>query len=95
MFVCLYYFVVVVSLCVCVAESRCILLPVVLRVLQAYMQEQRDLVMCASVLTSMLSLIKKEENGTAVSVTVILRSHYICINSPWPLKGLHPLSASL
>uniref|UniRef100_A0A673BQ65 Dedicator of cytokinesis 4b n=1 Tax=Sphaeramia orbicularis TaxID=375764 RepID=A0A673BQ65_9TELE len=49
-------------------ESRCILLPVVLRVLQAHMQEQRDLVMCARILTSMLSLIKKEENGTAVSV---------------------------
>uniref|UniRef100_A0A4W6G432 Dedicator of cytokinesis 4b n=1 Tax=Lates calcarifer TaxID=8187 RepID=A0A4W6G432_LATCA len=43
-------------------ESRCILLPVVLRVLQAHMQEQRDLVMCARILTSMLSLIKKEEN---------------------------------
>uniref|UniRef100_A0A673BMZ1 Dedicator of cytokinesis 4b n=1 Tax=Sphaeramia orbicularis TaxID=375764 RepID=A0A673BMZ1_9TELE len=47
-------------------ESRCILLPVVLRVLQAHMQEQRDLVMCARILTSMLSLIKKEENGTPV-----------------------------
>uniref|UniRef100_A0A7N8YEP0 Dedicator of cytokinesis 4b n=1 Tax=Mastacembelus armatus TaxID=205130 RepID=A0A7N8YEP0_9TELE len=45
-------------------DSRCILLPVVLRVLQAHMQEQRDLVMCASILTSMLSLITKEENGT-------------------------------
>uniref|UniRef100_A0A3Q3VVY0 Uncharacterized protein n=1 Tax=Mola mola TaxID=94237 RepID=A0A3Q3VVY0_MOLML len=45
-------------------ESRCILLPVVLRVLQVHMQEQRDLVMCARILTSMLSLIKKEENGT-------------------------------
>uniref|UniRef100_A0A668U1N4 Dedicator of cytokinesis protein 4 n=2 Tax=Pseudocrenilabrinae TaxID=318546 RepID=A0A668U1N4_OREAU len=45
-------------------ESRCILLPVVLRVLQAHMQEQRDLVMCAQILSSMLSLIKKEENGT-------------------------------
>lgn len=51
------------------AESRCILLPVVLRVLQAHMQEQKDLVMCARILTSMLSLIKKEENGTAVSNT--------------------------
>lgn len=57
------------SVCVCFAESRCILLPVVLRVLQAHMQEQRDLVMCARILTSMLSLIKKEENGTAVSIT--------------------------
>ncbi|XP_035763584.1 dedicator of cytokinesis protein 4b [Neolamprologus brichardi] len=46
-------------------DSRCILLPVVLRVLQAHMQEQRDLVMCAQILSSMLSLIKKEENGTA------------------------------
>lgn len=53
------------------AESRCILLPVVLRVLQAHMQEQKDLVMCARILTSMLSLIKKEENGTAVSQGVI------------------------
>ncbi|XP_029317525.1 dedicator of cytokinesis protein 4b isoform X6 [Cottoperca gobio] len=49
-------------------ESRCILLPVVLRVLQAHMQEQRDLVMCARILTSMLSLIIKEENGTAEPV---------------------------
>ncbi|KAM9328557.1 dedicator of cytokinesis protein 4b isoform 4-T4 [Pholidichthys leucotaenia] len=49
-------------------ESRCILLPVVLRVLQTHMQEQRDLVMCAHILTSMLSLIKKEENGTAEPV---------------------------
>ncbi|XP_037099092.1 dedicator of cytokinesis protein 4b isoform X1 [Syngnathus acus] len=49
-------------------ESRCILLPVVLRILQAHMQEQRDLVMCARILTSMLSLIKKEENGTSEPV---------------------------
>lgn len=32
------------------------------------MQEQRDQVMCARILTSMLSLIKKEENGTPVSI---------------------------
>uniref|UniRef100_A0A672JAE4 Dedicator of cytokinesis 4b n=1 Tax=Salarias fasciatus TaxID=181472 RepID=A0A672JAE4_SALFA len=50
-------------------ESRCILLPVVLRVLQAHMQEQRDLVMCARILTSMLSLLKKEENGTTPVVS--------------------------
>ena len=60
----------------CVAESRCILLPVVLRVLQAHMQEQRDLVMCARILTSMLSLIKKEENGTAVSISVLIGCNY-------------------
>lgn len=63
-----------VHVCGCVAESRCILLPVVLRVLQAHMQEQRDLVMCARILTSMLSLIKKEENGTAVSSTAVISS---------------------
>uniref|UniRef100_A0A671Y8T4 Dedicator of cytokinesis 4b n=1 Tax=Sparus aurata TaxID=8175 RepID=A0A671Y8T4_SPAAU len=57
-------------------ESRCILLPVVLRVLQAHMQEQRDLVMCARILTSMLSLIKKEENGTAVSNMAAIGCHY-------------------
>ncbi|KAL3048507.1 hypothetical protein OYC64_007128 [Pagothenia borchgrevinki] len=49
-------------------ESRCILLPVVLQVLQAHMQEQRDLVMCARILTSMLSLIIKEENSSAEPV---------------------------
>uniref|UniRef100_A0A8D0ACU9 Dedicator of cytokinesis 4b n=1 Tax=Sander lucioperca TaxID=283035 RepID=A0A8D0ACU9_SANLU len=63
-------------------ESRCILLPVVLRILQAHMQEQRDLVMCARILTSMLSLIKKEENGTVV-------------NSPGYTTTLKPLSLSL
>uniref|UniRef100_A0A3B5M8G9 Dedicator of cytokinesis 4b n=1 Tax=Xiphophorus couchianus TaxID=32473 RepID=A0A3B5M8G9_9TELE len=47
-------------------ESRCILLPVVLRVLHTCLQEQRDLVMCARIFTSMLSLIKKEDNGTVV-----------------------------
>ena len=62
-----------------VAESRCILLPVVLRVLQAHMQEQRDLVMCARILTSMLSLIKKEENGTAVSIEGINSCHLLAI----------------
>lgn len=44
---------------VCVSESRCILLPVVLRLLQTHLQEQRDLVMCAQILTSMLSIIKR------------------------------------
>ncbi|KTF79640.1 hypothetical protein cypCar_00045569, partial [Cyprinus carpio] len=42
-------------------ESRCILLPVVLRLLQAHMQEQRDLVMCAHILTCMMSLLKKDD----------------------------------
>ncbi|XP_071189278.1 dedicator of cytokinesis protein 4-like isoform X1 [Salvelinus alpinus] len=49
-------------------ESRCILLPVVLRLLQAHMQEQRDLVMCARILTSMLSLIRKDDSVTTEPV---------------------------
>uniref|UniRef100_A0A8C7JPM8 Dedicator of cytokinesis 4b n=1 Tax=Oncorhynchus kisutch TaxID=8019 RepID=A0A8C7JPM8_ONCKI len=47
-------------------ESRCILLPVVLRLLQAHMQEQRDLVMCARILTSMLSLVRKYDSTATV-----------------------------
>ncbi|RXN25694.1 dedicator of cytokinesis 4-like protein [Labeo rohita] len=53
-------------------ESRCILLPVVLRLLQAHMQEQRDLVMCAHILTCMLSLLKKEDTEPVVSEEVAL-----------------------
>uniref|UniRef100_A0A8C6U0J6 Dedicator of cytokinesis 4b n=1 Tax=Neogobius melanostomus TaxID=47308 RepID=A0A8C6U0J6_9GOBI len=53
-------------------ESRCLLLPVVLRLLQAHMQEQRDQVMCARILTSMLSLIKKEENEVQLIVESLL-----------------------
>uniref|UniRef100_A0A8C1VWY7 Dedicator of cytokinesis 4b n=1 Tax=Cyprinus carpio TaxID=7962 RepID=A0A8C1VWY7_CYPCA len=53
-------------------ESRCILLPVVLRLLQAHMQEQRDLVMCAHILTCMLSLLKKDDTEPAVSEEVDL-----------------------
>lgn len=49
------------NVCVFVSESRCILLPVVLRLLQAHLQEQRDLVMCAHILTCMLSLLKKDD----------------------------------
>ncbi|CAG5927670.1 unnamed protein product [Menidia menidia] len=78
-------------------ESRCVLLPVVLRVLQTHMQEQRDLVMCARILTSMLSLIKKEESSTpepAVSeeveliveslLVVLLRTILEISNRPQP-----------
>uniref|UniRef100_A0A671TAB1 Dedicator of cytokinesis protein 4-like n=1 Tax=Sinocyclocheilus anshuiensis TaxID=1608454 RepID=A0A671TAB1_9TELE len=52
--------------------SRCILLPVVLRLLQAHMQEQRDLVMCAHILTCMLSLLKKDDTEPAASEEVDL-----------------------
>uniref|UniRef100_A0A669F5A3 Dedicator of cytokinesis protein 4 n=1 Tax=Oreochromis niloticus TaxID=8128 RepID=A0A669F5A3_ORENI len=68
-------------------ESRCILLPVVLRVLQAHMQEQRDLVMCAQILSSMLSLIKKEENVELIVESllgVLLRTILEISNRPQP-----------
>ncbi|KAL4612732.1 dedicator of cytokinesis protein 4-like, partial [Arapaima gigas] len=57
-------------------ESRTILLPVVLHHLQAHLQEQRDLVMCAQVLTSMLSLLNKDDAEPSASeeVSVIVRS---------------------
>lgn len=61
--------------CVCGADSRCILLPVVLRLLQAHMQEQRDLVMCARILTSMLSLIRKDDAAVTTVSTRRARSH--------------------
>ncbi|XP_041966615.1 dedicator of cytokinesis protein 4 isoform X2 [Alosa sapidissima] len=41
-------------------ECRCVVLPVILRHLQVHMQEQRDLVMCAHILTGMLSVITKD-----------------------------------
>ncbi|XP_073710037.1 dedicator of cytokinesis protein 4b isoform X3 [Misgurnus anguillicaudatus] len=53
-------------------ESRCILLPVVLRLLHAYMQEQKDLVMCAHILTCMLSLLKKDDTELSPSEEVDL-----------------------
>uniref|UniRef100_A0AAR2LB14 Dedicator of cytokinesis 4b n=1 Tax=Pygocentrus nattereri TaxID=42514 RepID=A0AAR2LB14_PYGNA len=53
-------------------ESRCILLPVVLRLLQTHMQEQKDLVMCGHILTSMLSLIKRDDTEPSVSEEVDL-----------------------
>uniref|UniRef100_A0A3B4FGU4 Dedicator of cytokinesis protein 4 n=1 Tax=Pundamilia nyererei TaxID=303518 RepID=A0A3B4FGU4_9CICH len=68
-------------------DSRCILLPVVLRVLQAHMQEQRDLVMCAQILSSMLSLIKKEENVELIVESllgVLLRTILEISNRPQP-----------
>ncbi|XP_029102505.1 dedicator of cytokinesis protein 4b isoform X2 [Scleropages formosus] len=57
-------------------ESRSILLPVVLHHLQTHLQEQRDLVMCARVLTSILSLLNKDDMDQSASeeVSVIVRS---------------------
>ncbi|XP_041933790.1 LOW QUALITY PROTEIN: dedicator of cytokinesis protein 4b [Alosa sapidissima] len=57
-------------------ESRCILLPVVLRLLHAHMQEQRELVMCAGILTSMLSLIKKEDTCSMLKASIFAKASY-------------------
>ncbi|XP_036373486.1 dedicator of cytokinesis protein 4-like isoform X3 [Megalops cyprinoides] len=53
-------------------ESRGILLPVVLHHLQVHMQEQRDLVMCARILSSTFTLIKKENTEFAASEEVVV-----------------------
>uniref|UniRef100_A0A672J8T6 Dedicator of cytokinesis 4b n=1 Tax=Salarias fasciatus TaxID=181472 RepID=A0A672J8T6_SALFA len=55
-------------------ESRCILLPVVLRVLQAHMQEQRDLVMCARILTSIGCFPVVQEPVVSEEVELIVES---------------------
>uniref|UniRef100_A0A3Q3DTZ1 Dedicator of cytokinesis 4b n=1 Tax=Hippocampus comes TaxID=109280 RepID=A0A3Q3DTZ1_HIPCM len=67
-------------------ESRCILLPVVLRILQAHMQEQRDLVMCARILTSMLEPVISEEVDLIVEslLAVLLRTILEISNRPQP-----------
>uniref|UniRef100_A0A4W3JSG5 Dedicator of cytokinesis protein 4 n=1 Tax=Callorhinchus milii TaxID=7868 RepID=A0A4W3JSG5_CALMI len=48
-------------------ESRCILLPVVLHHLHMHLQEQKDLIVCARVLSNIFCLIKKD--GTVSIVT--------------------------
>ncbi|KAJ8245663.1 hypothetical protein GJAV_G00273130 [Gymnothorax javanicus] len=57
-------------------ESRCVLLPVVLRHLKAHLQEQRDLVMCARVLSAMFHPVRKDSSELPVSeeVSVIVES---------------------
>uniref|UniRef100_A0A671SUL0 Dedicator of cytokinesis protein 4 n=1 Tax=Sinocyclocheilus anshuiensis TaxID=1608454 RepID=A0A671SUL0_9TELE len=74
-------------------ESRCILLPVVLHLLQAHMQEQRDLVMCAHILTCMLSLLKKDDKPDVSEevdlivesvLSVLLRTILEIANRPQP-----------
>uniref|UniRef100_A0A8B9L6G0 Dedicator of cytokinesis 4 n=1 Tax=Astyanax mexicanus TaxID=7994 RepID=A0A8B9L6G0_ASTMX len=47
-------------------ESRGVLLPVVLHVLHTYLQEQKELVLCANILTSMLSLVHKDPNSVSL-----------------------------
>ncbi|XP_058841773.1 dedicator of cytokinesis protein 4-like isoform X6 [Acipenser ruthenus] len=75
-------------------DSRCILLPVVLHHLHMHLQEQKDLVMCARILSSMFSLIKKDSTETSVSeeidmiveslLGVLLRTILEITNRPQP-----------
>lgn len=55
------------------SESRCVLLPVVLRLLHTHLQEQKELVLCANILGSMLTL----NIPTTVSLTQTLRHHLL------------------
>ncbi|XP_035282476.1 dedicator of cytokinesis protein 4-like isoform X1 [Anguilla anguilla] len=75
-------------------ESRCILLPVVLHQLQVHMQEQRELVMCSRILSSMFTLIKKDSTEFSLPeevpmiveslLSVILRTILEITNRPQP-----------
>uniref|UniRef100_A0A673JR81 Dedicator of cytokinesis protein 4-like n=1 Tax=Sinocyclocheilus rhinocerous TaxID=307959 RepID=A0A673JR81_9TELE len=54
-------------------ESRCVLLPVVLRLLHTHLQEQRELVLCANILTSMLTLnTPATECGVSEEVNLVM-----------------------
>uniref|UniRef100_A0A8C1NUB5 Dedicator of cytokinesis 4 n=1 Tax=Cyprinus carpio TaxID=7962 RepID=A0A8C1NUB5_CYPCA len=56
-------------------ESRCVLLPVVLRLLHTHLQEQRELVLCANILTSMLTLnTPATECGVSEEVNLVMES---------------------
>uniref|UniRef100_A0A672S569 Dedicator of cytokinesis 4 n=1 Tax=Sinocyclocheilus grahami TaxID=75366 RepID=A0A672S569_SINGR len=52
-------------------ESRCVLLPVVLRLLHTHLQEQKELVLCANILTSMLTL-NTPECGVSEEVNLVM-----------------------
>ncbi|XP_038636091.1 dedicator of cytokinesis protein 4 isoform X1 [Scyliorhinus canicula] len=51
-------------------DSRCILLPVVLHHLHMHLQEQKDLIMCARILSTMFCLIKKDSTEATISEEV-------------------------
>ncbi|CAM4734738.1 unnamed protein product [Leuciscus chuanchicus] len=56
-------------------ESRCVLLPVVLRLLHTHLQEQKELVLCANILTSMLTLnTPATECGVSEEVNLVMES---------------------
>ncbi|RXN16656.1 dedicator of cytokinesis 4-like protein [Labeo rohita] len=74
-------------------ESRCVLLPVVLHLLHTHLQEQRELVLCANILTSMLTLntpatecgVPEEVNLVMESLSgVLLRTILEVTNRPQP-----------
>uniref|UniRef100_A0A8C6LYX5 Dedicator of cytokinesis 4b n=1 Tax=Nothobranchius furzeri TaxID=105023 RepID=A0A8C6LYX5_NOTFU len=65
-------------------ESRCILLPVVLQVLQIHLQEQRDLVMCARILTSIKNKSVEVELIVESLLGVLLRTILEISNRPQP-----------
>ncbi|KAJ8411271.1 hypothetical protein AAFF_G00172770 [Aldrovandia affinis] len=76
-------------------ESRCVLLPVVLRHLQVHLQEQKDLVVCARILSTMFCLIKKDNTEVSISeevsmiveslLSVLLRTILEITNQPQPV----------
>ncbi|XP_054136744.1 dedicator of cytokinesis protein 4 isoform X2 [Melozone crissalis] len=57
-------------------DSRCILLPVVLHHLHMHLQEQKDLIMCARILSNIFCLIKKNSSEKSVleEIDVIVNS---------------------
>uniref|UniRef100_A0A672S5T2 Dedicator of cytokinesis 4 n=1 Tax=Sinocyclocheilus grahami TaxID=75366 RepID=A0A672S5T2_SINGR len=71
-------------------ESRCVLLPVVLRLLHTHLQEQKELVLCANILTSMLTLntpcgVSEEVNLVMEGLSgVLLRTILEVTNRPQP-----------
>ncbi|XP_030071824.1 LOW QUALITY PROTEIN: dedicator of cytokinesis protein 4 [Microcaecilia unicolor] len=78
-------------------DSRCILLPVVLHHLHMHLQEQKDLVMCARILSNVFCLIKKnsseeyvlEEVDVIVNnlLDILLRTILEITNRPLPLSS--------
>uniref|UniRef100_A0A8C3H1Y9 Dedicator of cytokinesis 4 n=1 Tax=Corvus moneduloides TaxID=1196302 RepID=A0A8C3H1Y9_CORMO len=63
--------------CLCPSfYSRCILLPVVLHHLHMHLQEQKDLIMCARILSNIFCLIKKNSSEKSVleEIDVIVNS---------------------
>ncbi|GCC38722.1 hypothetical protein chiPu_0017238 [Chiloscyllium punctatum] len=51
-------------------DSRCILLPVVLHHLHMHLQDQKDLIMCARILSTMFCLVKKDSSEITASEEV-------------------------